>query len=179
MTTDIYLHSNDCQKRQATFSSPLECPQWLSGKESAYSAGAAGSIPGSGRSPGAGNVLQIGFCFFHLFTEVCGLSFFPALYWELGSNYTTCMEIFLWHYGATKIKALVSFYHIMSSRVRFSCYLAPLFLASGEFFYCFWNSVMQLKYLLIFYPTLLGVFCWEILSENLNQISLPHSQFLV
>ena len=33
-------------------------PQWLSGKESAYDAeatGDAGSIPGSGRSPGEGN----------------------------------------------------------------------------------------------------------------------------
>ena len=30
-------------------------PRWLSGKESAYSAGDAGSIPGSGRSPGGRN----------------------------------------------------------------------------------------------------------------------------
>ena len=30
-------------------------PRWLSGKESACSAGDAGSIPGSGRSPGGGN----------------------------------------------------------------------------------------------------------------------------
>ena len=29
-------------------------PQWLSGKESACSAGDAGSIPGSGRFPGEG-----------------------------------------------------------------------------------------------------------------------------
>ena len=35
-------------------------PQWLSSKESAYSAGAVGLIPGSGRSPeeGNGNLLQ-------------------------------------------------------------------------------------------------------------------------
>ena len=30
-------------------------PRWLSGKESACNSGAAGSIPGSGRSPGEGN----------------------------------------------------------------------------------------------------------------------------
>jgi len=30
-------------------------PKWLSGKESAYSAGDVGSIPGSRRSPGEGN----------------------------------------------------------------------------------------------------------------------------
>ena len=30
-------------------------PWWLSGKESACQAGDAGSIPGSGRSPGDGN----------------------------------------------------------------------------------------------------------------------------
>ena len=30
-------------------------PWWLSGKESAYNAGDAGLIPGSGRSPGEGN----------------------------------------------------------------------------------------------------------------------------
>ena len=30
-------------------------PWWLSGKESAYSAGDAGSIPGLGRSPGGGH----------------------------------------------------------------------------------------------------------------------------
>ena len=30
-------------------------PRWLSGKESAYNAGDAGSIPGSGRSPGGRN----------------------------------------------------------------------------------------------------------------------------
>ena len=29
--------------------------QWLSGKESAYQVGDAGSIPGLGRSPGEGN----------------------------------------------------------------------------------------------------------------------------
>ena len=33
----------------------LELPWWLSGKESACNAGDAGSIPGSGRSPGGGN----------------------------------------------------------------------------------------------------------------------------
>ena len=33
----------------------LGLPQWLSGKESAFSAGDTGSIPGSGRSPGEGN----------------------------------------------------------------------------------------------------------------------------
>ena len=36
----------------------LGLPQWLSGKESAYSAGDTGDtglIPGSGRSPGGGN----------------------------------------------------------------------------------------------------------------------------
>ena len=30
-------------------------PWWLSSKESAYNAGDAGSVPGSGRSPGKGN----------------------------------------------------------------------------------------------------------------------------
>ena len=36
----------------------LGLPQWLSGKESAFNAGASGnssSIPGSGKSPGEGN----------------------------------------------------------------------------------------------------------------------------
>ena len=33
----------------------LGLPQWLSGKESAFSVGDTGSIPGSGRSPGEGN----------------------------------------------------------------------------------------------------------------------------
>ena len=33
----------------------LELPWWLSGEESACNAGDAGSIPGSGRSPGGGN----------------------------------------------------------------------------------------------------------------------------
>ena len=33
----------------------LGLPQWLSGKESAFSAGDTGSTPGSGRSPGEGN----------------------------------------------------------------------------------------------------------------------------
>ena len=35
----------------------LKCglPRWLSGKESVCNAGAVGSIPGSGRSPGKGN----------------------------------------------------------------------------------------------------------------------------
>ena len=33
----------------------LRFPWWLSGKESAYQAGDAGSIPGLGRSPGEGN----------------------------------------------------------------------------------------------------------------------------
>jgi len=32
---------------------------WLNGKESAYSVGDAGSIPGSGRSPGGGNGNQL------------------------------------------------------------------------------------------------------------------------
>ena len=177
MTTDIYLHSNDCQKRQATFSSCLEFPQWLSGKESAYSVGAAGLILGSGRSPGIGNVLQIEFLFSTFHWGVAFHCF--QLYIE---NLVPSIQLvwrFFWHYGATKIKALASFDHIMSSRDRFSCYLALLFSASEEFLYCFWNSVMQLKYLLIFYPTLLGIFCWKIFSENLNRISLPHSQLLV
>ena len=30
-------------------------PQWLSGKESAFNAGNAGSVPGSGRFPGGGH----------------------------------------------------------------------------------------------------------------------------
>ena len=33
----------------------LGLPWWVSGKESAYNTGVSGSIPGSGRSPGAGN----------------------------------------------------------------------------------------------------------------------------
>ena len=37
------------------FFSPRGLPQWLSCKESTYNAGDAGSIPGSGRSPGGGH----------------------------------------------------------------------------------------------------------------------------
>ena len=33
----------------------FEAPRWLTSKESPTSAGAAGSVPGSGRSPGEGN----------------------------------------------------------------------------------------------------------------------------
>ena len=37
------------------FMYPCGLPWWLSGKESAYSAGDMGLIPGLGRSPGEGN----------------------------------------------------------------------------------------------------------------------------
>ena len=40
----------------------LELPWWLSGKESACNAGDAGSIPGSGRSPGKGNGCLLQYC---------------------------------------------------------------------------------------------------------------------
>ena len=53
-------------------------PQWLSGKESTYNAGDiedAGSIPGSGRSPGGrnGNPLQYSCLKNPMDREVCGL----------------------------------------------------------------------------------------------------------
>ena len=53
-------------------------PQWLSGKESTCNAGDtedAGSIPGSGRSPGGGNgnLLQYSCLKNHMDREVCGL----------------------------------------------------------------------------------------------------------
>ena len=46
--------------RNAQNYSEVELPRWLSGKESACSAGGTGSVPGSGRSPGGenGNPLQ-------------------------------------------------------------------------------------------------------------------------
>ena len=44
------------EKGQATHSSILGLPLWLTGKESAYNSGELGSIPGLGKSPGEGKV---------------------------------------------------------------------------------------------------------------------------
>ena len=44
-------------------------PQWLNGKESAFSAGDAGLIPGSGRSPGRGQstgMQKVGYTWAHM-----------------------------------------------------------------------------------------------------------------
>ena len=40
---------------QAEYYVIVRLPRWLGGKESACQAGDAGSVPGSGRSPGEGN----------------------------------------------------------------------------------------------------------------------------
>ena len=51
---NIVFHRAEIFKVLMKFSCQSWLPRWLSGKESACSAGDAGLIPGSGRSPGEG-----------------------------------------------------------------------------------------------------------------------------
>ena len=48
-----------CLVLKTRFWTQTGLPWWLSGKESAFNTGDPGSIPGSGRSPGGGNVIQL------------------------------------------------------------------------------------------------------------------------